>query len=82
MNKVKDFNLTFDNPQYSPNPLEELEQNIHKFEVENIERIVTTKKPSPLVTNRYNTNTNFLYLHFKDLTSNEQAIPQIKLISL
>ena len=43
LNKVKDFNITLEHPQYSPNALEELEQYIHNFEVENIERIVKTQ---------------------------------------
>ena len=40
LNKVKDFNLALENPKYSPNALEELEQYIHIFEVEDIERLV------------------------------------------
>ena len=43
LNEVKDFNITLEYPQYSPNALEELEQYIHKFEVEDIERIVITR---------------------------------------
>ena len=45
-NEVKDFNLALENPKYSPNALEELEQYLHNFEVEDIERlIVTQNKP-------------------------------------
>ena len=36
LTKVKDFNLALENPKYSPNALEELEQYIHNFEVEDI----------------------------------------------
>ena len=43
LNKVKDFNLALENPKYSPNALEELEQYIHNFEAEDIERVVITQ---------------------------------------
>ena len=36
LNKVRDFNLALENPKYSPNALEELEQYIHNFEVEDL----------------------------------------------
>ena len=39
LNKVKEFNKTLENPKFSPNALEELEQYIHNFEVEDIERL-------------------------------------------
>ena len=44
LNKVKDFNFALENPKYSPNALEELEQYIHNFEVEDKERLVITQK--------------------------------------
>ena len=43
LNKVKDFNLTLENPKHSPNALQELEQYIHNFEVEDIERLIVTE---------------------------------------
>ena len=43
LNQVKEFNLALENQQYSPNALQELEQYIHNFEVENKERIVITE---------------------------------------
>ena len=43
LNKVKEYNLALDNPNNSPNALEELGQYIHNFEVEDIERIITTQ---------------------------------------
>ena len=46
LNKVKDFNLALENPKYSPNSLEELEQYIHNFEVEDIERLVIAQNNS------------------------------------
>ena len=36
LKRVKEYNLALENPKYSPNALEELEQYIHKFEVEDI----------------------------------------------
>ena len=44
LNKVKDFNLALEIPKYSPNAIEELEQYIHIFEVEHIERLIVTQK--------------------------------------
>ena len=83
LNKVKDFNLTLEHPQYSPNALEELEQHIHHFEVEEIERIVITQNnPHHWLQTDIIKIQNFIYHYFKDLTLNEQTIPQIKLISL
>ena len=43
LNRVKDHNLALETPKYSPNALEELEQYIQNFEVEDIERIVPTQ---------------------------------------
>ena len=82
LNTVKDLNFTLEYPQYSPNALEELEQYIHNFEVEDIERIVITRNsPHHWLQTDIDKIQNFLYHYFKDLTLNEQTIHQIKLIS-
>ena len=39
LNRVKEYNSALENQNDSPNSLEELEQYIHNFEVDNIERI-------------------------------------------
>ena len=58
LNRVEEYNLALENPKYSPTALEELERYIHNFEIDDIERIITTQnKPSSLVTRRYTTNT-------------------------
>ena len=44
--RVKEYNLALENPKYSPNAFEELEQYIHNFEVEDIERLVTIQNNS------------------------------------
>ena len=83
LKKVKDFNFTLEYTQYSPNAFEELEQYIHKFEVEDIERIVITQNnPLHWLQTDIIKIQNFLHHYFKDLTSIEQTIHQIKLISL
>ena len=83
LNKVKDFNLALENPKYSPNALEELEQYIHNSEVEDIERLVTTQNnPHHWLQADILRIQKFLYHYFKDITLNEQTIPQTKLISL
>ena len=86
LNKVKDFNITLEYPQYSPNALEELEQYIHNFEVEDLERIVITRNnPHHWLQTDIIKIQNFLYHYhhyLKDLILNEQTIRQIKLISL
>ena len=43
LNQVKEFNLPLENPKYSPNVLQEIERYIHNFEVEDMERIVTSR---------------------------------------
>ena len=43
LNQVREFNLSLENPKYSPNALQEIERYIHNFEVEDIERIVTSR---------------------------------------
>ena len=40
LHQVIEFNLSLENPKYSPNALQEIEKYIHNFEVEDIERIV------------------------------------------
>ena len=83
LKQVKEFNLALENPKYSPNALQELEQYIHNFEVEDIERIVITQdNPHHWLQTDIIRIQSFLYHYFKDITLNEQTIPQIKLISL
>ena len=83
LNKVKDFNLALESPKYSPNALEELEQYIHNFEVEDIERLsVTQNNPHHWLQTDMIKIQNFLYQYLKDITLNEQTISQTKLISL
>ena len=82
-NQVKEFNLALGNPKYSPNALQELEHYIHNFEVEGIERIVTTQdNPHHWLQTDIIRIQSFLYHYFKDITLNEQSKPQIKLTSL
>ena len=82
LNKVKDFNVALENPKYSPNALEELEQYIHNFEVEDKERLVITQKnPHHCLQTNIIKIQNFLYHYFKDITLIEQTIPQTKLVS-
>ena len=79
---MKDFNLALENPAYSPNALEELEQNIHNFEVEDIERLVITQNnPHHWLHTDVIKIQNFLHHYLKDITLNEQTISQTKLIS-
>ena len=82
LNKVKDFNFTLENPQYSPNALEEFEQYIHNFEVEDRKNSYNSNNPHHWLQEGILKIQNFLYHYFKDLTLNEQTIQQIKLISL
>ena len=80
LNEVNDFNLS---PKCSPSALEELDQYIHKFEVEDIERLVSTQNnPHHWLQTDIIKTQNFLYHCFKDITLNEQTISQTKLISL
>ena len=77
LNRVKEYNLALENPKYSPNALEELEQYIHNFEVEDIERLVTTQnKPHHWLQADEIRIQKFLYQYFKDINLNEQTIPQ------
>ena len=83
LNQVKEFSLALENPKNSPNALQELERYIHNFEVEDIERIVITQyNPHHWLQTDIIRIQSFLYHYFKDLTLNEQSIPQIKLTSL
>ena len=83
LNKVKEYNLALETPKYSPNALEELEQYIHNFEVEDIERLVTTQNnPHHWLQADIIRIQNFPYHYFKDIPLNEQTIHQTKLISL
>ena len=76
LNKVKEYNLTLENPKYSPNALEELEQYVHNFEVEDIERLVTTQNnPHHWLQADKIRIQNFSYHYFKDITLNGQTIP-------
>ena len=82
LNRVKEYNSTLENPKYSPNALEELERYIPNFEVHDIERLIITQKNSHrwLQADILRIQ-NFLYHYFKDITLNEQTIPQTKVIS-
>ena len=83
LNNVKDHNLTNDIPKFSPNALEDLERYINNFDVDIIERIVNPEdNPHHWLQADILRIQNFLYHYFKDLTLNDQTIPQIKVISL
>ena len=43
LNRVKEHNIAFETPKNSPNALEELENSIQYFEVENIETLFSTR---------------------------------------
>ena len=83
LNRVKEYNLALENPKLSPNALEEPEQYIHNFEVEDKERIIITQNNPHHWLQADNLRIqNFPYHYFKDITLNEQTISQTKLISL
>ena len=83
LNNVKDHNLTNEIPKYSPNALDDLQRYINNFDVEIIERLVTPEdNPHHWLQADILRIQNFLYHYFKDLTLNDQTIPQIKIISL
>ena len=83
LNGVKEYNLALEIPEYSPNAIEELEQYIHNFKVDDIERLVTIlNNPHHWLQADIIRIQNFLHHYFKNLTLNEQTIPQTKLISL
>ena len=82
-NNVKDHNLAHETPKFSPNALHELERYINNFDVEIIERLVNAEdNPHHWLQTDILRIQNFLYHYFKDLTLNDQTIPQIKVISL
>ena len=82
LNKVKKYNLALENPKYSPKALEEVGQYIQYFEVEYMERLVTSQNnPHHWLQADILRIQNLLYHYIKDVTLNEQTIPQIKLIS-
>ena len=82
LNHVKEHNLSLENPRFSPNALNELEQYIHNFEVEIIERLINTQdNPHHWLQADVLRIQNFLYNYFKDLTLNDQTISHIKVIS-
>ena len=83
LNNVKDHNLALETPKFSPNALDEFERYINNFEVEIIERLVNPEdNPHHWLQTDILRIQNFLYHYFKDLTLNDQTIPQIKVISL
>ena len=83
LNHVKEFNLTLETPKYSSNALEELHRYIHNFEVQDIERIVDTQtKPHHWLQADIIPIQSFLYHYFRNITLNDQTIPQTKIISL
>ena len=83
LNNVKDHNLAHEIPKFSPNALDDLQRHINKFDVEMIERLVDPEdNPHHWLQTDILRIQNFLYHYFKDLTLNDQTIPQIKVISL
>ena len=82
-NYVKDHNLAHEIPKFSPNALDDLQRYINNFDVEIIERLVNPEdNPHHWLQTDILRIQNFLYHYFKDLTLNDQTIPQIKVISL
>ena len=83
LNNVKDHNLAHEIPKYSPNALDDLQRYIDNFDVETIETLVNPEdNPHHLLQADILRIQNFIYHYFKDLTLNDQTIPQIKVISL
>ena len=83
LNQVREFDLSLENPNYSPNALQEIERYKHNFEEEDIERIVVSRdNPHHWLQTDIIQIQSFLYHYLKDITLNEQSISQIKLISL
>ena len=80
---MNDHNLALETPKFSPIALDELERYIKNFEVEIIERLVNPEdNPHHWLQTDILRIQIFLYHYFKDLTLNDQTIPQIKIISL
>ena len=83
MTGANKHNLALEKPKYSPNALEELERYIRNFEVDDIERTITTQNsPHHWLQADILRIQNFIYHYFKDKTLNEQTIPQTKVIFL
>ena len=83
LNNVKDHNLAHEIPKFSPNALDDLQRYINNFDVEIIERLVDPEdNPHHWLQTDLLRIQNFLYHYFKDLTLNDQTIPQVKVISL
>ena len=83
LNNVKDHNLAHEIPKFSPNALDDLQRYIDNFDVEIIETLVNPEdNPHHWLQTDILQNQNFIYHYFKDLTLNDQTIPQIKVISL
>ena len=83
LNNVKDHNLAQEIPKFSPNALDDLQRYIDNFDVEIIERLVNPEdNPHHWLQVDILRIQNFIYPYFKDLTLNDQTIPQIKVISL
>ena len=83
LNNVKDHNLAQEIPKFSPNALDDLQRYIDNFDVEIIERLVHPEdNPHHWLQADILRIQNFIYHYFKDLTLNDQTIPQIKVISL
>ena len=79
---MKDHNIAHKTPKFSPNALDELERYINNFEVKIIERLVNPEDiPHHWLQTDILRIQNFLYHYFKDLTLNDQTIPQIQVIS-
>ena len=80
---MKDHNIALETPNFSPNALDELERYISNFEVKIIGRLVNPEdNPHLWLQTDILRIQNFLYHYFKDLTLNDQTIPQIQVISL
>ena len=83
LNNVKDHNVAQEIPKFSPNALDDLQRYIENFDVEIIERLVNPEdNPHHWLQADILRIQNFIYHYFKDLTLNDQTIPQIKVISL
>ena len=78
---VKEYNVSLENTKYSPNALEKIERYVHNSEVEDIKRIIITQNnPHHWLQADILRIQNFIYHYFKDITLNEQTIPQTKYI--
>ena len=72
LNRVKELNLVNETPKFSPNALEELDQHVASFKVENIKRLMETQdNPHHWLQADTLRMQNFLYHYFKDLTLND-----------